>query len=98
MNDSEAVEAAETDTITLSFDTAQLPENTTFAGWSVTAGNDTVDVTNGTSANNASFTMPGKAVTVSYTIDINTPVETEYEITRQHGDDLPDFSVTVDGV
>ena len=97
VNDSEAVEAAENDTITLSFDTAQLPENTTFAGWSVTAGNDTVNVINGTSASNASFTMPGKAVTVSYTIDINTPVETEYEITRQHGDDLPDFSVTVDG-
>ena len=97
VNDSEAVEAAENDTITLSFDTAQLPENTTFAGWNVTAGNDTVNVINGTSASNASFTMPGKAVTVSYTIDINTPVETEYEITRQHGDDLPDFSVTVDG-
>ena len=95
VNDSEAVEAAENDTITLSFDTAQLPENTTFAGWNVTAGNDTVDVTNSTSANNASFTMPGKAVTVSYTIDINTPVETEYEITHQHGD-LPDFSVTVE--
>lgn len=55
-------------TVTLSLDTAQLPENATFAGWSVTAGNDTVNVTNGTSANNASFTMPGKAVTVSYTV------------------------------
>ena len=96
VNDSEAVEAAENDTITLSFDTTQLPENTTFAGWSVTAGNDTVDVTNSTSASNASFTMPGKAVTVSYTVDINTPVETEYAITRQHRDDLPDFSVTVE--
>ena len=96
VNDSEAVEAAENDTITLSFDTSQLPENTTFAGWSVTAGNDTVDVTNSTSASNASFTMPGKDVTVSYTVDINTPVETEYAITRQHRDDLPDFSVTVE--
>ena len=55
-------------TVTLSLDTAQLPEGTTFAGWSVTAGNDTVNVTNGTSANNASFTMPGEAVTVSYTV------------------------------
>ena len=97
VNDSEAVEAAENDTITLSLDTAQLPENTTFAGWSVTAGNDTVDVTNSTNASNASFTMPGKAVTVTYIVNISTPVETEYEITRQHGD-LPDFSVTVDGV
>ena len=96
VNDSEAVEAAENDTITLSFDTTKLPENTTFAGWSVTAGNDTVEVTNSTSASNASFTMPGKAVTVSYTVDINTPVETEYAITRQHRDDLPDFSVTVE--
>ena len=98
VNDSEAVEAAENDTITLSFDTTKLPVNTTFAGWSVTAGDDTVEVTNSTSANNASFTMPGKAVTVTYTVDINTPVEVEYEITRQHGDDLPDFTVTVNGV
>ena len=96
VNDSEAVEAAENDTITLSLDTAQLPENTTFTGWSVTAGNDTVDVTNSTNASNASFTMPGKAVTVTYIVNISTPVETEYEITRQHGDDLPDFSVTVE--
>ena len=99
VNDSEAVEpveAAENNTITLSFDITKLPENTTFAGWSVTAGNDTVNVTNGTSASNASFTMPGKAVTVSYTVDIKTPVEVEYEITHQHRDDLPDFSVTVE--
>ena len=96
VNDSEAVEAAENDTITLSLDTAQLPESTTFTGWSVTSDDGTVEVTNGTSANNASFTMPGKAVTVTYIVNINTPVETEYEITRQHGDDLPDFSVTVE--
>ena len=98
VNDSEAVEAAENDTITLSLDTAQLPESTTFTGWSVTSDDGTVEVTNGTSANNASFTMPGKAVTVTYTVNISTPVETEYEITHQHGNDLPDFSVTVDGV
>ena len=98
VNDSEAVEAAENDTITLSFDTTKLPVNTTFAGWSVTAGDDTVEVTNSTSANNASFTMPGKAVTVTYTVDIKAPVKAEYEIIRQHGDGLPDFTVTVNGV
>ena len=86
VNDSEAVEAAENDTITLSLDTAQLPENTTFTGWSVTAGNDTVDVINGTSANNASFTMPGKAVTVSYTVTtISDPGDTDTVISS--GDD-----------
>ena len=73
-------------TVTLSLDTAQLPENTTFAGWSVTAGNDTVDVTNGTSASNASFTMPGKAVTVSYTVTtISDPGDTDPVISS--GDD-----------
>ena len=73
-------------TVTLSLDTSQLPENTTFAGWSVTAGNDTVEVTNSTSDSNASFTMPGKAVTVSYTVTtISDPGDTDTTISS--GDD-----------